>query len=57
MSSRFALVKREAMQVLCEQAQDEEKRAQAETAAQVLAEREHAKAIVPAEPEAGLFRG
>jgi transposase len=56
MSSRFALVKREAMQVLCEQAQDEEKRAQAETAAQVLAEREHAKAIVPAEPEAGLLR-
>lgn len=62
MSSRFALLKREAAQAACEQvrAADREEtdpqRAQLERACAVLNERPQAKAIVPAESEAGLLK-
>lgn len=62
MSSRFALMKREALaqwrERLGQSGGDgaEAERAQVDQLCAVLAEREQAKAIVPAEPEAGLLR-
>jgi hypothetical protein len=62
MSSRFALMKREAVEQWHERVSErggegaEAERAQVDKLCAVLADREQAKAIVPAEPEAGLLR-
>ncbi len=65
MSSRFALIKREALEerreALCREAESSGEdaageRERAERACEVLAERPRAKAVVPAEPEAGLLK-
>jgi len=58
MSSRFALLKREALQAQRERLReaDIEANEHLERAAQVLAQRPTAKAIVVAEPEAGLLK-
>jgi hypothetical protein len=56
MSSRFALIKREALEAQREQAQAPALQARIEQAQAVLAERPEAKAIVVSEPEAGLLK-
>ena len=56
MSSRFALIKREALEAQREQTQAPALQARIEQAQAVLAERPEAKAIVVSEPEAGLLK-
>ena len=56
MSSRFALIKREALEAQREQAQAPAVQARIEHAQAVLAKRPEAKAIVLSEPEAGLLK-